>query len=82
MQEVGIDLSTAKPRKLTEELARDAHLLITTGCGEKCPHVPGLRRDDRPLRDPKGLPMEESRAIQDDIKGRVQAVLNSEGVHS
>jgi arsenate reductase len=82
MQEVGIDLSTAKPRKLTEELARDAQLLVTMGCGDKCPYVPGLRRDDWPLRDPKGLPMEEVRAIRDDIKGRVQALLHSEGLHS
>jgi len=55
MQEVGIDLSNAKPQKLTEELAKDAQLLITMGCGDKCPYVPGLRRDDWPLRDPKGL---------------------------
>jgi len=46
MQEVGIDLSHAKPQKLTEELAKDAQLLVTMGCGDKCPDVPGLRRDD------------------------------------
>jgi hypothetical protein len=50
MQEVGIDLSHAKPQKLTQELANDASLLITMGCGDKCPYVPGLRRDDWPLR--------------------------------
>ena len=81
MQEVGIDLSNAKPQKLTDDLAREAQLLITMGCGDKCPYVPGLRRDDWPLRDPKGLPTEEVRAIREDIKGRVQALLNSEGVH-
>jgi protein-tyrosine-phosphatase len=81
MQEVGIDLSNAKPQKLTDDLAREAQLLITMGCGDKCPYVPGLRRDDWPLRDPKGLPIEEVRVIRDDIKGRVQALLNSEGVH-
>jgi arsenate reductase len=81
MQEVGIDLSNAKPQKLTEDLAREAQLLITMGCGDKCPYVPGLRRDDWPLRDPKGLPIEEVRAVRDDIKGRVQALLNSEGAH-
>ena len=53
MQEVGIDLSHAKPQKLTEELAKDAQLLITMGCGDKRPYVPGLRRDDWPLQDPK-----------------------------
>jgi arsenate reductase len=81
MQEVGIDLINAKPQKLTDDLAREAQLLITMGCGDKCPYVPGLRRDDWPLRDPKGLPTEEVRAIREDIKGRVQALLNSEGVH-
>jgi len=53
MQEIGIDLSDAKPQKLTEELAQGAQLLITMGCGDKCPYVPGLRRDDWPLPDPK-----------------------------
>ena len=75
MQEVGIDLSNAKPQKLTEELAKDAQLLITMGCGDKCPYVPGLRRDDWPLRDPKGLPIEEVRAIRDEVKRRVQDLL-------
>lgn len=45
-QEIGLDLSSAQPQLLTEELARDATLLVTMGCGEKCPYVPGLRRDD------------------------------------
>lgn len=79
MQEIGIDLSHAKPQKLTEELARDAQLLITMGCGDKCPYVPGLRRDDWPLRDPKGLPPEDVRTIRDEVKTHVQALLNQEG---
>jgi len=78
MQEVGIDLSDAKPRKLTEELARGAQLLITLGCGDKCPYVPGLRRDDWPLPDPKGRPLEEVRAVRDDIRSRILALLKSE----
>jgi arsenate reductase len=80
MQEVGIDLSDAKPQKLTEELARNAQLLITMGCGDKCPYVPSLRRDDWPLRDPKGLPIDEVRAIRDDVKFRVGQLISSEGV--
>lgn len=80
MQEVGIDLSNAKPQKLTEELAKDAQLLITMGCGDKCPYVPGLRRDDWPLRDPKGQPMEEVRAIRDEIRDRVQSLLDETGL--
>jgi arsenate reductase len=78
MQEIGIDLSNAKPQKLTEELARDAQLLITMGCGDKCPYVPGLRINDWPLKDPKGLPVEEVRAIRDDIKERVTVLLESD----
>jgi arsenate reductase len=81
MQETGIDLSNAKSQKLTDDLAREAQLLISMGCGDKFPYVPGLRRDDWPLRDPKGLPIEEVRVIRDDIKGRVQALLNNEAVH-
>ena len=75
MQEVGIDLSNAKPQRLTEELARGAQLLITMGCGDKCPYVPGLKRDDWPLRDPKGLPMDEVRAIRDEIRVKVQSLI-------
>jgi protein-tyrosine-phosphatase len=78
MQEVGIDLSNAKPQKLTQELANDAALLITMGCGDQCPYVPGLRRHDWPLKDPKGLPMEEVRVIRDDIKNRVLTLLGDE----
>jgi len=81
MQEIGIDLSGAKPQKLTEELARDAQLLITMGCGDKCPYVPGLRRDDWPLRDPKGQPVDEVRAIRDEIKDRVKTLLDREGLN-
>ena len=80
MQQVGIDLSDAKPQKLTEELAKGASLLITMGCGDKCPYVPGLRRDDWPLKDPKGLPMEEVQAIRDDIRIRVSELVQAEGV--
>jgi len=79
MQEVGIDLDGAKPQKLTEALAQEAQLLITMGCGDKCPYVPGLHRDDWLLPDPKGRPMNEVRAVRDDIRIRVLALLNTEG---
>lgn len=78
MLEVGIDLSGAKPQKLTEELARNAQLLITMGCGDKCPYVPGLRRDDWPLRDPKGLSALEIRAIRDEVNQHVQGLIERE----
>ncbi len=78
MQEVGIDLSNAKPQRLTQELANEAQLLVTMGCGDKCPYVPGLRRDDWPLRDPKGMPAEEIRSIRDEVKARVLNLIRVE----
>lgn len=80
MAELGIDLSTAQPQRLTEELAAGASLLVTMGCGERCPYVPGLRREDWPLRDPKGLPVEEVRAIRDEVKRRVEELLRSQAI--
>jgi arsenate reductase (thioredoxin) len=80
MQEIGIDLSRAKPQKLTEEMAKDAQLLITMGCGDKCPYVPGLRIDDWPIPDPKGLPLVEVRAIRDEVKSRVQGLIHNKGL--
>ncbi len=75
MKEVGIDLSGAAPQKLTVELARGADLLVTMGCGDKCPYVPGLKVEDWPLEDPKGQPLERVREIRDQIKGRVLLLL-------
>jgi arsenate reductase len=80
MQEKGIDLSDTRPQKLTTELAAPAQMLITMGCGDECPHVPGVRRDDWPLEDPKGKPIELVRAIRDDIHARVEALVAQEGV--
>jgi arsenate reductase len=67
MREIGIDLSSAAPRLLTNELAGRVNLLITMGCGDECPHVPGVERDDWALPDPKGRPLDEVRAIRDDV---------------
>jgi arsenate reductase len=78
MREVGIDLSTAAPRKLTDELAREASMLVTMGCGEACPFVPGLRREDWPLEDPKGKPVERVREIRDEVRGRVEDLIRRE----
>ena len=79
MKELEIDLSGVKPQKLTDQLAAGSHLLITMGCGEACPHVPGLRRDDWPLEDPKGKPIERVRQIREDIARRVRDLVESEG---
>jgi len=79
MREVGIDLSRETPRFLSEELAQTASLLITMGCGEACPAVPGLRRDDWPLEDPKGKPLPRVREIRGEIRARVERLLQAEG---
>jgi arsenate reductase len=80
MREVGIDLAKTKPQKLTEELARGAEVLITMGCGDECPYVPGPRRLDWPLPDPKGLPIEEVRSIREEVRLRVENLLKAEGL--
>jgi arsenate reductase len=79
MREVGIDLSPVKPQRLTDELASTAAVLVTMGCGEACPVVPGLRRMDWPLEDPKGKPVERVREIRDEVRGLVAALVASEG---
>lgn len=75
MKEVGIDLSNAKPTLLTIELAQVASLLVTMGCGEKCPYVPNLKTLDWPLTDPKGKSLDDVRKIRDQIKEKVLALL-------
>ena len=75
MREIGIDLSQARPQKLTVELAQQADLLITMGCGDKCPYVPGLKIEDWPLEDPKGKPIERVREIRDEIQRRVEQLV-------
>jgi len=79
MKEMQIDLSGVRPQKLTDELASRTDLLITMGCGEACPHVPGLRRDDWPLEDPKGKSIERVRQIRDDVERRVSLLIEKEG---
>jgi arsenate reductase (thioredoxin) len=79
MREVGIDLSGAKPKRLTPQLVEGAHVLITMGCGDQCPLVPGLRRDDWALEDPKGRPLAHVRQIRDEIHDRVRALIEREG---
>jgi arsenate reductase len=79
MNEVGVDLSRASTSKLTMELAEGAQVLITMGCGDQCPVVPGLRRDDWPLEDPKGKPLARVRDIRDEIRRRVETLLEHEG---
>lgn len=71
MREEGIDLTGVKPQFLSAELAQQATLLVTMGCGDACPYVPGLKKLDWPLHDPKGQPIEIVRKIRDEIRGLV-----------
>jgi arsenate reductase len=80
MQEVGIDLVGVAPRRLTEELAANAAMLITMGCGEACPVIPGVRRDDWPLEDPKGKPLARVREIRDEVRNRIDDLIEREGL--
>lgn len=79
MRESGIDLSGARPTRLTVELAEQGNMLITMGCGETCPVVPGLERLDWNLPDPKGQPLPQVRAIRDEIRARVEALVAIRG---
>ncbi len=77
MKEVGLDLTPNRPQKLTDGLARNATMPITMGCGDECPYVPGLAREDWPLTDPKDRPLDEVRKIRDEIRQRVSALLHA-----
>ena len=75
MSEIGIDLSDRQPQLLTTELAEQADVVVTMGCGDACPYIPGKRYIDWELPDPKGLPISEVRAIRDDIARRVEELV-------
>jgi protein-tyrosine-phosphatase len=75
MREVGIDLSAQTPQKLTDELAGWADVVVTMGCGDQCPYIPGRRYVDWDLPDPKGMPRAEVRRVRDDIRRRVQELI-------
>jgi arsenate reductase (thioredoxin) len=71
MNELGIDLSGKTPQKLTTELAERADVVVTMGCGDACPYIPGKRYIDWNLPDPKGRPLADVRRLRDDIERRV-----------
>jgi arsenate reductase (thioredoxin) len=75
MREVGIDLSDRVPQALTVELAQQADVVVTMGCGDACPYIPGKRYIDWNLFDPKGRPIEDVRATREEIKQRVGALI-------
>jgi len=80
MRAVGVDLEHVQPRKLTDEVARGAAVLVTMGCGDACPIVPGARVEDWPLQDPKGQPPETVARIRDEIRARVAALVQQDGI--
>ena len=75
MRELGIDLADRRPQLLTRELAEQADVIVTMGCGDECPYVPGKRYVDWDLPDPAGRPLDEVRATRDEIAGRVKALV-------
>lgn len=77
MREIGIDLSGMRPQRLTDEMAQRADVVVTMGCGDACPFVPGVRYIDWDLPDPKGQPIDAVRATRDEIGRRVTELLTS-----
>ena len=75
MAEVGIDISDAIPAKLNDELARGNDLVVTMGCGDACPYIPGTKYEDWELTDPAGQPIELVRQVRDDIRSRVEQLV-------
>jgi arsenate reductase (thioredoxin) len=76
MGELGIDLADRVPQLLTRELAEQADVVVTMGCGDECPYIPGKRYIDWDLPDPKGRPLDEVRATRDDIAARVDGLVS------
>ncbi|HVR84510.1 MAG TPA: arsenate reductase ArsC [Planctomycetota bacterium] len=79
MKEVGIDLAAVKPQLITPGMAQEVDYLVTMGCGPVCPVIPQVRREDWPLEDPKGKPLERVREIRQDIQRRVEALIERFG---
>jgi arsenate reductase len=79
MRELGVDLSDRVPQRLTDDLARRVQRLITMGCGDECPVVPGVQRDDWPIQDPKDQPPQVVKQIRTDIEARVLALIETGG---
>jgi arsenate reductase (thioredoxin) len=78
MREIGLDLSDRQPQILTRELAEQADIVVTMGCGDECPYIPGKRYIEWDLPDPKGCPLNEVRAIRDDIVSHIAVLLADE----
>ena len=82
MGEVGLDISAESPQRLTDQMAFDADVIVTMGCGDECPYYPAKRYEDWEVTDPAGQPLEEVRAVRDGIRTRVHELLTSLDVAS
>ena len=80
MAEKGIDITREHPKRWTDSMLRSADVVVTMGCGDTCPFVPGRRYEDWPLADPAGQPLEAVRAVRDEIERRVRQLLSDLGV--
>ena len=79
MSEVGIDLTGASPTRWTDDQVKDADVVVTMGCGDECPFYPGKRYEDWEVEDPHGADLDTVRRVRDDIKGRVERLVESLG---
>ena len=79
MREIGVDLSGRRPQRLTDELAHWADVVVTMGCGDECPLIPGKTYIDWEIADPAGKAVGEVRQIRDDIKARVARLVSELG---
>lgn len=80
MAEVGVDITSAMPQRWTEEVIASADVVVTMGCGDECPYVPGVRYDDWPLSDPAGMGVDAVRPIRDEIRTRVEGLMAELGI--
>ena len=82
MAEKGIDITAQQPKRWTEDMIQAADVVVTMGCGDSCPFIPGRRYDDWQLPDPAGQPVEAVRPIRDEIEGRVRVLLSELGIEA
>ena len=82
MAEKGIDITAAQPKRWTEDMVEAADVVVTMGCGDTCPFIPGRRYEDWQLSDPAGQPVEAVRLIRDEIEDKVRCLLSELGIHT
>lgn len=81
MKEKNIDISQSQPQKWTNEMVEQVDVVVSMGCGDKCPYIPGKRYDDWPLTDPHGQGIETVRVVRDEIEGKIRALMGDLGIY-